>query len=115
MRIRAGSTPKQATARRAASDPDARARQEITQKVDRLVQQRYGGDTRRAFDAYARNGEVDRRGVVRMLEDAGVGSGLAAGVYRGAVAGRLVDEFDAGPRNGRIGYDELLSGLARNR
>lgn len=80
---------------------------DLGRRVNNLVQQRYGGDYQRAFNAYAQGRpEVSKAQVNRMLGDADVGNFLTRGAYTDAV----MDRFDTN-RNNAISWQEFQSGM----
>lgn len=92
--------------RTAAAPADPRAL-EMGRKVDQLVRDRFGGDYQRAFQHYSGGArEVSREGVMRMLNDAGVGNGLSRGFY----ADGVMDAFDTN-RNRGVSWGEFQNGL----
>lgn len=50
-------------------------RNSLVVKITAFVQERHGGDWRRAFDVYATNGKLTRDGLDAALQAAGVGPG----------------------------------------
>ena len=97
----------QLVANHVAQDPRAA---EVAQKVNNLVQSRFGGDYKKAFQHYAAaNGEVSRDGINRLLSDAGVGNGFTRGFYTDA----LMDKFDTN-RNGGVSWSEFSGGMRQN-
>jgi Ca2+-binding EF-hand superfamily protein len=85
-------------------------KRELTDKVTRLIQDRFGGDYHRAFAHYDANGDgrVDRAELGRLLEDAGIGNWLT----RGAWAGGIVAALDA-DKDGTISGPEFEAVLNR--
>jgi hypothetical protein len=82
---------------------------EIQQKVADLVDQRFGGDWKQAFDSYAgQNGEIDRNRLGSLLSDANVGSWLT----RGAWVSGVMDRFDT-DSSGGISWQEFQDGTGR--
>lgn len=80
-------------------------RQELMDRVSRLVAARFGGDYRKAFDHYdddKRDGGINRTELERLLKDAGVGSWLT----RGAWADGIIAELDA-DKDGSISAAEF--------
>ncbi len=104
-----GARPVQAAA---AVDPNS-TEARIGTAVKRLVDERFGGNWQRAFDHYAGGAgrEVGKRGIERMLDDAGVD--LWHGFPpQGAIASRMMDQFDTN-RNGGVSWQEFNSGVRR--
>jgi Ca2+-binding EF-hand superfamily protein len=83
--------------------------QELKTKVRNLVESRFGGDYRKAFECYDRNsdGGIDRDEVMNVLRQAGVGSGLT----RGAWADGALDRLDTN-HNGRVEWREFQRQVA---
>jgi len=77
---------------------------ELTDKVTRLIQDRFGGDYSKAFAHYDSDGDgrIDRGELTRLLEDAGIGNWLTRGAW---VAG-VVAALDA-DKDGTISGPEL--------
>lgn len=81
--------------------------QELVGKIGRLVSRSFQGDTRAAFDHYAgSDGQVDRGELSRLLEDAGIGSGLTRGFWVDGIMER-VDQAPNGNGNGKISWPEF--------
>jgi Ca2+-binding EF-hand superfamily protein len=69
-------------------------KEELREKVARLVGTRFGGDYHRAFEHYDNNkkdGKISKGELVEFLKDAGVGNLLT----RGAWADGIMAELDA--------------------
>lgn len=67
---------------------------ELRNKVDTLVRDRFAGDYRKAFDHYdsaTKNGKISRNELFKLLTDAGIGTWLT----RGAWALGIIEELDA--------------------
>lgn len=83
-----------------AEDPNVT---ELTTKVQRLVERRFQGDGRAAFDHYAgADGQVNRDELSRLLSDAGVGNFIT----RGAWVSGIMERVD-GNGNGKISWGEF--------
>ncbi len=65
---------------------------ELKEKVGKLIQTRFEGDYRKAFDHYDKDkdGTITKGELVRLLSDAGVGNALTRGVW----AGKIIDRLD---------------------
>lgn len=85
-------------------------KQELTDKVTKLVEERFGGDYARAFAHYDADGDgrIDRAELGRLLADAGIGNWLT----RGAWAAGIVAALDA-DRDGTISAPELQAAMNR--
>ncbi|MBL8955407.1 MAG: hypothetical protein JNK82_31825 [Myxococcaceae bacterium] len=83
----------------------------IAQRVQQLVQEKFGGNWQKAFDHYAggRGKEVTQAGIQRMLNDAGV-TVLNGFPPQSMVASRMMDQFDRN-RNGGVSWQEFQGGL----
>ncbi|MBL8957524.1 MAG: EF-hand domain-containing protein [Myxococcaceae bacterium] len=80
---------------------------DLGRRVNTMVQNRFQGNYRQAFNHYAQGGaEVSGNQVGRMLGDAGVGNLLTRGAYKDAV----MDRFDTN-RNGGVSWSEFQSGM----
>lgn len=81
--------------------------QELQDKVQRLVERRFGGDYQAAFDHYDSSDDraIGRKELLRLLDDAGIGNL----VTRGAWADGILDKIDGqgGNRDGRIQWSEF--------
>jgi hypothetical protein len=77
---------------------------ELKAKVGALVQNKFGGDYRKAFDHYDedKDGGVNKDEIVQLLKDAGVGNGLT----RGAWAKGILKKVDQG-KDGKIQWAEF--------
>lgn len=98
----------------AQAEPPDRRTQDVLSKLGRMVDTRFGGSYRAAFDAYAQNGEVSQRQMGRIMRDAGVTDGLALSfgpgrLFNGTGDG---DGFDR-DRNGGVNFDEFRAGMRR--
>jgi hypothetical protein len=71
---------------------------DLKAKVNDLVQTRFDGDLKRAFEHYDldNNGSVDKGEIINLLADANVGNK----VTRGIIADKLVDKGDASRARG---------------
>jgi len=78
--------------------------QELTDKVTKLIAERFGGDYNKAFAHYDAdgNGRIDKAELGRLLEDAGIGNWLT----RGAWASGIVAALDA-DKDGTISAPEF--------
>lgn len=79
---------------------------ELKAKIKALVNSRYGGDYKKAFEAYDPDGDgaIDKAGLSRFLSDAGVGNGLT----RGAWVKGIISKLD-GSGDSKIQWTELQS------
>jgi hypothetical protein len=79
---------------------------ELKQKVGALVQKRFGGDFKQAFEHYDadKDGGVSKAEISKLLSDAGVGNGLT----RGAWASGILKKLDR-DENGAIEWVEFES------
>jgi hypothetical protein len=75
-----------------------RGRQELRDRVEALVRERFGGSYRSAFDRYARNrdGRIDTEGLVTLLDDAGLGTRWDGLVWATAILAEIDRERDRG-------------------
>ncbi len=79
-------------------------------KVTRLVDNRFGGDWNRAFQAYSRGGTgdglIDDGELRSMLTDAGIGNSWTRGTW----ARKIIEKIDSdGDR--KISWEEFRSGV----
>ncbi|MEO8703170.1 MAG: EF-hand domain-containing protein [Kofleriaceae bacterium] len=86
---------------------------ELKAKVGTMVDKRFGGDYRKAFDHYDadRDGGVGKDELVSLLKDAGVGNGIT----RGAWANGILEKVDTG-HDSKIQWTEfqtVFGGTAR--
>ena len=81
---------------------------ELKTKVGKLVQEKFGGDYKRAFDHYDgdHDGGVNKDELTRMLHDADIGNGFTRGVW----ASKIIEKLD-GNHDGRIQWTEFQSGI----
>lgn len=79
-------------------------RQELIDKVGRLVASRFDGDFRKAFDHYAGNsdGLIGRGDLMELLKDAGIGNWLTRNAWVRGVLAELDRDGD-----GSISFEEL--------
>lgn len=91
----AGAFADKASASTLAYEEDDNER-ELKQKVGKLVATKFGGDYRKAFDHYGKDGSVGKSDLVKLLSDAGIGNGLTRGVWAGKIIDRLDQNGDAG-------------------
>jgi Ca2+-binding EF-hand superfamily protein len=77
---------------------------ELRDRVGKLVMDRFGGDYHKAFDYYDedKDGKVSSRDLVKLLGDAGVGNWLT----RGAWASGIIAEMDT-DKDGSISKAEF--------
>jgi hypothetical protein len=66
--------------------------EELKKKVGALVDKKFGGSYKKAFDHYDsdRDGGVTKNELMALLSDAGVGNGLTRGVW----ASKIIDKLD---------------------
>jgi Ca2+-binding EF-hand superfamily protein len=91
---------------------DAR-RQELIDKVGRLLRARFRGSYRLAFAYYDRqrkDGNINVQELVRLLQDAGIGTWLT----RGSWAQAIVASLDTN-RDGAISFGEFEAALEEGR
>jgi Ca2+-binding EF-hand superfamily protein len=71
-------------------------KRELTDKVSRLVQDRFGGDYLKAFAHYDANGDgrIDRAELGRLLEDAGIGNWVTRGAWADGIIAALDSNKD---------------------
>lgn len=75
---------------------DAR-KKELQEKVTQLVDRQFGGEWRLAFQHYAFFGSgdgVDKEGLSRLLEDAGIGNRFTRGAWTSGVLEKLDTNSD---------------------
>ncbi len=72
-------------------------KQELTHKVTKLIQERFGGDYNRAFAHYDTNGDgrIDKAELGRLLEDAGIGNWLTRGAWSSGIIAALDADKDS--------------------
>jgi Ca2+-binding EF-hand superfamily protein len=78
---------------------------ELRDKVSKLVRDKFGGDYHKAFDHYdgdVKDGRISRRELAKLLGDAGVGNWLT----RGAWASGIIAELDT-DKDGSISEAEF--------
>jgi Ca2+-binding EF-hand superfamily protein len=86
-------------------------RQELTDKVTKLVADRFGGDFRKAFEHYdsgKRDGRIDKAELGKLLEDAGIGNWLTRGAWADGILAALDADKDgtiSGPE-----FETVLTG-----
>ena len=75
-----------------------RNEQELVRKVKILIQTRFFGDSKRAFDFYARKrgamSQIGRDELIRLLQDANVGNPLNRGVWVSGIMKRFDTNHD---------------------
>lgn len=84
-------------------------KQELTDKVTRLVAERFGGDYVKAFDHYdsdKKDGRITKAELDVLLKDAGIGNWLT----RGAWAAGIVAALDA-DKDGTISAAEFQAAI----
>jgi Ca2+-binding EF-hand superfamily protein len=84
-------------------------KQELVEKVSKLVTDRFGGDFSRAFEHYdsgRKDGRIDKAELEALLKDADVGNWLT----RGAWAAGIIDALDA-DKDGTISAEEFQAAL----
>ena len=71
---------------------------ELKKKVNALVTTRFGGDYKKAFDAYDGDGDgkMTKDEIKRLLADAGVGNGLTRGAWADGILKKLDMNHDSG-------------------
>ena len=71
-------------------------KQELTDKVARLIQSRFGGDYGKAFAHYDADGDgrIDKAELGRLLEDAGIGNWLTRGAWASGIVAALDSDKD---------------------
>lgn len=90
--------------RREPEDPNVL---ELKTRVTQLVNTRFRGDRRAAFNHYAPSGRLDRAALTRVLEDAGVGNMFTRGAWVHGVMEKLdVDRDDV------LTWAEFTQGIA---
>src|SRR5258706_10413208 len=82
---------------------------ELKTKVGALVQSKFGGNYKAAFEHYDadKSGSIDKHELVHLLADAGVGSGLTRGTW----ASRIIEKLDSNA-DGAIEWSEFESVFA---
>jgi Ca2+-binding EF-hand superfamily protein len=85
---------------------------ELVRKVGDLVNRRFGGDYRAAFQSYSRkrtsDATVDKDELKDLLADASVGNGMTRGLWADGIVRELDRDGD-----GRIGWEEFESVIRR--
>ena len=81
---------------------------ELRDKVSKLVGDKFGGDYHKAFEHYdeVKDGKISRRELAKLLGDAGIGNWLT----RGAWASGIIAELDT-DQDGSISQAEFESVL----
>ena len=81
---------------------------ELQTKVAKLVNEKFGGDYKKAFDHYDNNHDagVNKDELSHMLSDASIGNGFT----RGGWASTIIEKLDTNT-DGRIQWTEFQSGL----
>jgi len=86
-------------------------RQELTDKVIKLVRERFGGDYHKAFEHYdsnPRDGRLDKAELTAFLTDAGIGNWLTRGAWAAGILAALDADKDgtiSGPE-----FEAVLNG-----
>jgi len=90
-----GAIPPVQVAQAETEDPNVT---ELKQKVSRLVTNKFGGDYKKAFDAYDsdNDGKMTKDEIKQMLSDAGVGNGLTRGAWADGILKKLDLNHDSG-------------------
>jgi Ca2+-binding EF-hand superfamily protein len=86
-------------------------KQELTDKVTKLIADRFGGDWHKAFEHYDRDkqdGKINKEELGQLLKDAGIGNWLT----RGAWAKGVIAALDA-DKDGTISGSEFEAVLNR--
>lgn len=81
--------------------------EQLRSKLEAYVRDQFGGDFKRAFRATDANGDgqVDKKELTGLLANAGAG-----GLFREAVANRVMDRFDTDRSTG-ISWGEFQGGM----
>ncbi|MBI4617877.1 MAG: EF-hand domain-containing protein [Planctomycetes bacterium] len=86
---------------------------ELVTKVFDLVERRYGGDFKKAFDSYDKSGDgaADEGEIKELLKAAGIGNWAT----RGAWASGIVEKMDkvGGNNNGKVEWEEFVRAIER--
>lgn len=90
---------------KAPDEDDERAR-ELKAKVGELVRSRFGGDMRRAFDHYGKDGAVDEAELRTLLTDADIGGRLTRGMWVNGVMKKIDTSRDK-----KITWEEFQASL----
>lgn len=72
-------------------------KQELKEKVTKLVGDRFGGDYSKAFDHYDsdnKDGKISKDELVRLLADAGVGTWMTRGMWADGIIAELDTDKD---------------------
>lgn len=85
-------------------------KRELSEKVARLMKERFGGDYGKAFAHYDAdgNGRIDRAELGRLLEDAGIGNWMTRGMWASGIVAALDADKDgtiSGPE-----FEAVLNG-----
>ena len=86
--------------------PQADAEAEVRRKLNALIDRRFGGNARAAFDHFDRDGDgcLSRSEVSRALREAGIGNRLTRGFYVDGIMERFDRDGD-----GRLCWSEFSS------
>lgn len=77
-------------------------KEQVIAKLKRLCAERFGDDAKRMFDNYAVNENIDRNGLLKVLEEADIGGRFTRGIY----ATKVMEEIDKN-NDGLISFVEL--------
>ena len=72
-------------------------KQELTDKVTKLVTDRFNGDYQKAFEHYdsdKRDGRIDKAELAEFLKDAGIGNWLTRGAWTAGILAALDADKD---------------------
>jgi Ca2+-binding EF-hand superfamily protein len=72
---------------------------ELRDKVSKLVRDGFGGDYHKAFDHYdgdVKDGKISRRELAKLLGDAGVGNWMTRGLWADGIISELDTDRDGG-------------------
>lgn len=90
----------------------SKEQQELVEKVQKLVQKRYGAPSvenmRKLFDAYDRDGDrrIDANELEALLKDADIGNGFTRAAWVKGVVAALDQNGDR-----KIGWDEFTAAI----
>ncbi len=94
--------------------------QEVRTKLDALSKERFGGNDKAMFDAYAKDGSVDAAAIKQMLID-----GKVDCTFCGVWSGAIVEKFDSPPSakcptcsgngDGKVDWGEFLRGNGKGK
>jgi Ca2+-binding EF-hand superfamily protein len=86
-------------------------KQELTEKVTKLIAERFAGDWHKAFEHYDNNnkdGKINKAEMGQLLKDAGIGNWLSRGTW----AAGIIAALDA-DKDGAISGPELEAVLKK--